>query len=91
MVYITDRARTQLKVATDQIPDESEWRLRLGPTADGKLVMYPDRAQEADQIIEHDGVTVLLIGRHVARALAGRMIDFEERESGFHFTLREAS
>ena len=91
MVYITDRARAQLKAATDQIVDESERRLRLGPTADGTLSVYPDRAQDGDQVVEHDGVTVLLIGEHVARALTGRMIDFEERESGFHFTLKEQS
>lgn len=89
MVYITDRARAQLKAATDRI--ESERRLRLGPTANGTLGVYLDRAQEGDQVVEHDGVTVLLIGSHVAQTLAGSMIDFEERESGSHFTLKEQS
>lgn len=91
MVYITDRARAQLKAATDRIADESERRLRLGPTANGTLGVYLDRAQEGDQVVEHDGVTVLLIGSHVAQTLAGSMIDFEERESGSHFTLKEQS
>lgn len=91
MVYVTDLARAQLKAAMDQMIDESDRRLRLGPTADGKLGVYPDRVQEGDQVVEHDGVAVLLIGQDVARALAGRMIDFEEREGGPRFTLKERS
>jgi Fe-S cluster assembly iron-binding protein IscA len=91
MVHVTDRARAQLKAAADRILDESERRLRLGPTRDGKLGVYPDRAQEGDQVVEHDGVAVLLIGRDLAQALAGRMIDFEERDSEARFTLKPRS
>jgi Fe-S cluster assembly iron-binding protein IscA len=91
MVHVTDRARAQLKATTDRILEESERRLRLGPTADGQLGVYPDRAQDGDQVVEHDGVAVLLIGRDLAQALTGRMIDFEERDSGSRFTLKARS
>lgn len=55
------------------------------------MAFYLDRAQEDDEVVEHDGVTVLLIGQDLALALSGRMIDFEEHESGSHFTLKEQS
>lgn len=91
MVHVTDRARAQLKATAEKIVEESDRRLRLGPTADGKLGFYPDRAQENDQVVEHDGVAVLVIGQAVAQALAGRMLDYEEHESGSRFALKEQS
>jgi len=90
MLNVTDSARAQLNAATAQM-EASGQKLRLGPTREGKLAFYPDQAQDGDHVVEHDGVTVLVMGPDVAQALAGRTLDFEQRDEGPRFALKEQS
>ncbi len=88
MVYVTERAREVFKLALDDLTEETEMTLRLGQTPAGSLGVFPDTEKDGDQVIDHEGQTVLLIGREVSEALAGRTIDVEETDEGFKFVLK---
>ena len=63
MVVVTDRAKTYLKESVlskiqAQTPGASA---RLAQTAAGNLSVFPDKAMEGDEVVEHEGAIVLLI------------------------------
>jgi Fe-S cluster assembly iron-binding protein IscA len=88
MVNVTERAGERLKTMRDQVIDQPDRCLRLGPTDGGQLGIFPDTVKDSDQVIEHGGVTVLAMDREVAEALADRTIDVDESEGAPRLTLR---
>jgi Fe-S cluster assembly iron-binding protein IscA len=87
MVHVTERARAIFKDKLDHVTDGHDLALRIGPT-DAGLGVFPDTRKDDDQIIEHEGQTVLLLDREVSETLAGKTIDVEEHTDGSHFVLR---
>lgn len=93
MIHVTERAREALKVVQTKMAeqttmvDQTEVALRLAPTDEGQLGVFPDTEREDDQVVEHDGQAVLLIDPDVAGQLAGSTIDFEKTDEGARFTL----
>jgi len=78
MFNVTERARAKLKeLLTIESADESV-ALRLGKTASGELGVFADRERPDDQVVEHEGTAVLLIGREIAENVEGTTIDFKE-------------
>jgi Fe-S cluster assembly iron-binding protein IscA len=47
-----------------------------------------DKEQQDDQVVEHKGAKVLLLGEEVRRALEGVTIDCEEKAEGPHLVVR---
>ena len=88
MVQVTDRAREQLKAVRDDVAERPEVCLRLRPNEKGQLGLHPDTQREGDQVVEHDGTPVLVIGPSIAAAMAGGTIDFEEIDGNAHWMLR---
>jgi hypothetical protein len=58
--------------------DDRSVGVRLDHTSSGQLGIFPDRERDDDQIIEHGGAAVLLIGREIAPAVEDTTIDCEE-------------
>ena len=87
MLNVTERARARLKelltteILTTEIVDQSV-ALRLGETASGDLGVFADRERPDDQVVEHDGTAVLLIGREIAENVEDTTIDCEEGDPG---------
>lgn len=90
MIHVTARARERFKEALDDMVDRPGLVLRLGPTGAG-LGVYLDTRQDDDHVVEHEGQAVLLVGRDVSEALAGKTIDVEESTEGPRFVLRTAA
>lgn len=88
MVHVTDRAREQLRAIRARVAERPEACLRLRPNEKGQYGLYPDTEREGDQVVEHDGTPVLVIGRNMVAAMAGGTIDFEEIDGRAHWTLR---
>jgi Fe-S cluster assembly iron-binding protein IscA len=88
MVQVTDRARQQLRAIRDSVTERPEVCLRFRSNEKGRFGLYPDTPREGDQVVEHDGTPVLVLGRDMAAAMAGRTIDFEEIEGRARWTLR---
>jgi Fe-S cluster assembly iron-binding protein IscA len=87
MVNVTDRAKIELKnilsARVDETGvDETGIGLRLDASGQGGLALYPDREKAGDQVVEHEGNVLLLIGEEISQPLAGTTIDFKETPEG---------
>ncbi len=56
--------------------------LRLGKMASGAFGVFPDRERADDQVVEHDGAAVLLVGQDIAENVKDTTIDYEEDGTG---------
>jgi Fe-S cluster assembly iron-binding protein IscA len=73
-------AKIRLKALLERAnPDDPSVGLRLGKTASGALGVCPDRGRADDEIVEHEGVVVLLVGQGIAARMEDRTIDYDER------------
>jgi Fe-S cluster assembly iron-binding protein IscA len=74
------RAKIRLKELLERgKPDDPSVGLRLGKTASGALGVFSDRGRADDEIVEHEGVVVLLVGQEIAASMEDRTIDYDER------------
>ena len=88
MVMVTERAKEELGniLATAGISD-SEVGLRLTSTAPGQFGLTTDNEREADQVVEHGGSKVLLIGTELTEILEGVTIDCQDSPEGPNFIM----
>jgi Fe-S cluster assembly iron-binding protein IscA len=77
MVYVTERARESLKELLGE-SDNPSVSLRLGTAPSGQLGVFPDRERRDDQIVEHEGAAVLLIGKEIAPMVQDTTIDYDD-------------
>ena len=56
--------------------------LDLERMASGALGVFPDRERADDQVVEHDGAAVLLVGRDIVEKVKDTSIDYEESGTG---------
>ena len=82
MVNVTERAKDRLKQLLDTKTDDRSVGLRLEKTSSGQLGIFPDRERTDDQVVEHDGAPVLLIGQEIAQTVGDTTIDCEEGAPG---------
>jgi len=87
MIQVTERARETFKNKLEDLIERPGVILRIGRTDSG-LEIFPDTLKDDDQIIEHDGRTVLLIDQEVSETLADTTIDVEEHADGARFVVR---
>jgi Fe-S cluster assembly iron-binding protein IscA len=82
MVNVTERAKEKLKALLETEGNDQSVGLRLGATPTGQFGVFPDRERPDDQVVEHDGAVVLLVGQEVAEKVDNTIIDYEESDSG---------
>jgi len=83
MLNVTERAKAKLKeLLLETESDDRSVGLRLGKTASGALGVFPDRERADDQVVEHDGAAVLLVGQEIAEKMKDTTIDYEEGGPG---------
>jgi Fe-S cluster assembly iron-binding protein IscA len=63
------------------------FRLVSSPSESGRLQMVLDKEKEGDQVVENEGVKVLLLDPDVNQLLDGRTINYEETAQGAGFTI----
>jgi hypothetical protein len=88
MIHVTDRVRKKLKAMRDEVAERPEVCLRLRSNEKGVVGLYPDIQREGDQVVEHDGTPVLVIGPTMGAAMSGGIIDVEDIDGKTHWTLR---
>jgi hypothetical protein len=75
MIKVTEDAMQILKtilVAAEAGPEEG---LRLLPTPDGTFALAIDTELSGDQVVEYEGLKVLLVGVEYLKVLSSRTID----------------
>jgi hypothetical protein len=83
MIAVTDRAKEQLlDMKLSANISEPDVGLRLEPAATGEWQLFPDQAIEGDQVVEHGGSKLLLIGADASDALGDRQVDCRETAPG---------
>ena len=78
MVNVTERAKARLKKLLSSKSDDLSLGLRLGRTTSGALGIFPDHEHADDQVVEHEGARVLLVGKDLANKVEGGTIDCDE-------------
>jgi Fe-S cluster assembly iron-binding protein IscA len=88
MVTVTTEAKQVLKqVLSGQIGDP-EVGLRLDVSEGGQFGLFPDRKQEGDQVIAHEGRMVLLVSDELAAPLEGATLDCQRTDEGVQLVVK---
>ena len=82
MVNVTDRAKTALKSALSRSVEGPGVGLRVEVSEEGACALFPDREKAGDQVVEHEGDVLLLIGEEASQPLDGATIDLAQTPEG---------
>jgi Fe-S cluster assembly iron-binding protein IscA len=82
VISVTEHAKQVLKSILIDIEADPDEGLRLLPSPKGEFVLARDIPQSGDQVVEHEGLKVLLIGVEYYNFLNGKTVDCEETEDG---------
>ncbi|MFC1939610.1 hypothetical protein ACFLXO_02865 [Chloroflexota bacterium] len=91
MVNVTKRARQELKRILTVAVDMPQARLRLIDRGQGKLGLGIDVEMPGDKLIDHDGLTVLVIEPEFASSLKGVTIDVDNTSDGVELVVLDDS
>ena len=78
MINITEQAKQALQEILAVNVDLSQGRLRLMDRGKGKLGLGVDIEMPGDELVKHNGSTVLVIERGLAANLKGVTLDVED-------------
>lgn len=90
MVSVTERAKKKLKELVTTQTDDPSVGLRLDRTSSGQLGIFPDRERTDDQVVEHQGAVVLLVGQNIAQTVGDTTIDYDESGPGPRLVIRKS-
>ena len=97
MLHVTSQARAVLHdrlmnvlAKQKQKPGVSDVGFRLMAHRD-RLGLALDAPAEGDQVVEHEGRSVLIVEPEIAHALEGRTLDAVETADGTHLQLEARS
>jgi len=82
MLHVTEYARQKLKRALRAKVDDPQVGLRLTIRGPGQFGLSIDMEEPGDQVVEHEGSKVLLVGRRLATSLDGVTVDIEDTPEG---------
>ena len=82
MFTVSENAKEELKRISGEVLEKPESKLRLVANPEGQLGLAADEEREGDQIVEHEGNSILLIGQELSTALDGLGIDYQDADEG---------
>ena len=82
MITVTERAKGRLKDLLLASTNDPDFGFRLVLKAPGELGLQLDREGVSDDVVEHEGSKVLLVGPEVAQLVAGATLDTEDTPEG---------
>jgi Fe-S cluster assembly iron-binding protein IscA len=78
MTHVTERAKERLKDLLATKTADASVGLRLELTSSGEFAIFPDQQRADDQVVEHQGAAVLLVGQEIAQRLHDKTIDYDD-------------
>lgn len=90
MVNVTERAKEKLKELLAIKGDDQSAGLRLERAPSGELSIFPDHERADDQVVEHQGSVVLLVGQETAERVGETTIDYDESGPGPRLVIRRS-
>ena len=88
MVNVTERAKERLKELLEMRTEDASVGLRLELTPTGELAVFLDQERADDQVVEHQGAAVLLVGQEIAQSVEDTTIDCDEAGSVTRLLIR---
>jgi Fe-S cluster assembly iron-binding protein IscA len=82
MITVTNSAKQHLKDALLANTDDPAISLRLVAKPGGKLGFMLDAETEGDQVVEHKGTRVLLVGEELLPVVTGLTLDVRDTAEG---------
>ena len=89
MISLTERAKQELRKILSEKVDWPEARLRLMDRGQGKLGLGIDIEERGDQIIEYEGVKVLMVEPELASNLKEVTLDVDDTPNGPELVISE--
>ena len=89
MIYVTERAKRELKRLLTASVDWPEARLRLMDRGQGKLGLGIDIEAQDDHIIEYDGANLLIIEPGIDTNLKQVTLDVDDTPDGVELVIIE--
>jgi len=77
MLIVTEHARQRLKGMLVANADDPQVCLRLVLRSPTRLGLVLDEAMEGDQVVEHEGLRVMLVDHEISVSLDGGILDVE--------------
>jgi len=89
VVTVTAQAAGKIREYLQAATTDPELGIRLTPSPlmPNRIEMILDKEKEGDQVVESEGVKMLLLDPTIAQALEGMIIDYEETPRGGRFTI----
>ena len=89
MVTVTESAAKKLREDLQAAATDPEVGIRLtpSPSMPNRIQMVLDEKREGDQVVESEGVKILLLDPEIAQVLEGMVIDYEETPQAVRFTI----
>ena len=91
MIKVTERAKRELHRILDSHVDNWDASLRLVDKDENKLGLGIDIEMPGDQVVEHEGKQILLVGQELSKRLDGIAIDVEVADEGIQLIVVENS
>jgi Fe-S cluster assembly iron-binding protein IscA len=82
MIKVTERAKQELKRILADREGNSEGSLRLLVSSPGEFGLSTDMEMSGDQVVEYEGVKVLLVEKLLADSLDEVTLDIEDTPEG---------
>jgi len=82
MLTVTESAKRLLKKILLSKTDDPDVGLRLSLKPPGQLGIVLGREAEGDQVVEHQGLKVLLVAQELAPVLDGETLDIQDTANG---------
>ena len=82
MLTVTDSAKQLLKSTLRGHSDDPEMGLRLSSMSPRELGVKLDREAEGDQVVEYEGIKVLLVAAKLAPLMEWAIIDTKDTTDG---------
>ncbi|MCX6013667.1 MAG: hypothetical protein NTV30_09780 [Chloroflexi bacterium] len=82
MIAVTDQAKKVLKTVIDRNKDKSWSIFRLAAEENDLGLEAAEKALPTDEVMEHDGVPILVVDKKLSATLKGVTLDFATTSSG---------
>jgi len=88
MLNVTDDAKQRLKEQLQTHTEDPDVGARLVVQANGQFGLVADRETPGDQVVEYDGLKVLLVGQESAAHVDGKTLDLQDTIHGKKLVVR---
>lgn len=82
MLTVTEGAKQLLKETLLAHTDDPEVGIRLSVKPPGQFGIVLDKEAEGDQVVEHEGVKVLLVASELGALLDGKTLEVQDTPDG---------